>query len=377
MFRTLNFKIKLDDETRYLELMEIVGSVFNMHTEWAYEKKSWNGQLANKDLYYQIKEKYPNLPTGLIQTTRNVAMESVKRGKFKCKRPICKSKYMTVRYDVRTISRHGTNSFTLSTLDKRQKIWIETPNDENRKDIFLNWKFKSASVSFCKKTKQFWIHLQFEKETPQSIKNTNKDNILGVDLGIHNLVTTSDPNISFGSKKLRSHQRQYLFLKSKLQAKGTASAKRHLKRLSGKQMRFSKDLNHQISKNIVNSKYDIFVFEDLSGIRSKKHFSKKLNNWISHWAYSQLQSFVQYKSEAIGKMVVKVDPAYTSQTCSNCGEVKKQHRFKSHFKCSKCGFIEHADFNAALNIRNRFILSSSETTEEQAAVNQPIVTVGM
>ena len=70
---------------------------------------------------------------------------------------------------------------------------------------------------------------------------------------------------------IRKHQRKYLYLRSKLQAKGTVSAKRHLKRLSGKQMRFSKNLNHCISKKLVNSEYELENNADLTYVS----FSKK------------------------------------------------------------------------------------------------------
>ena len=269
MFRTLNFKFKPDNEDRYLELMSKVADIFNLHTEWAYKKKTFSKSIAHIDLYDKCVSKF-NIPSALVQATRDVALEAVKRGKFKCKRPECKSKYMTVRYDSRTISKRG-NMFTLSTIDKRQKVYLETPKDQTRKEIFEKWKFKSASVSYCKKTNTFWLHVQYEKPDPVPVYPKH---VLGIDLGIHNLVTTSDKSIKYDSKALRCNQRKYLFLRSKLQAKGTASAKRHLRRLSGKQMRFSKDLNHCINKQIRNSKYDTFVMEDLNGVRHTKHFSK-------------------------------------------------------------------------------------------------------
>ena len=58
-----------------------------------------------------------------------------------------------------------------------------------------------------------------------------------------------------------------------------------------------------------------------------------------------------YKAERVGIIVKKVDPAYTSQTCSICGHIDKENRqTQEKFKCTMCGFELNADHNAAINI---------------------------
>jgi putative transposase len=88
---------------------------------------------------------------------------------------------------------------------------------------------------------------------------------------------------------------------------------------------------------IVETSYDIFVLEDLSGIRKQKSKGKKLNKLLSNWSFWQLELLLGYKAEALGKQVVHVAAPYTSQTCSSCGEVNKNNRKGSHFCCDKCG----------------------------------------
>ena len=153
---------------------------------------------------------------------------------------------------------------------------------------------------------------------------------------------------------------RYAFLRAKLQKKGTRSAKRLLRKRSGKEKRFVQDINHCISKKIVNSSYDTFVLEDLKGIK-KKRMGRKFNTKLSGWSYFQLQTFLEYKAQAKGKHVEYVHPAYTSQTCSKCGCIDKKNRDADKYSCSSCGHEIHADINAAINIRNKFM----------AAVNQP------
>jgi transposase len=88
-----------------------------------------------------------------------------------------------------------------------------------------------------------------------------------------------------------------------------------------------------------------------------------------------LENFLSYKSVALGKETAFVDARYTSQRCSRCGNTNRANRKKSRFHCRSCGFQTHSDINSGLNVRDNFFLSSIQSgTEEQVAVNQPIVT---
>ena len=132
------------------------------------------------------------------------------------------------------------------------------------------------------------------------------------------------------------------------------------------------DYNHVISKAIANSPaHNVFVLEDLAGIRNKRK-GKTLNTWLAQWSYYQLQTLLEYKAAALGKKVVFIDPRYTSQRCNACGVIEKAHRKKNKYVCQSCGVMEHADVNAALNIRDLYYLNLSLAQQpEQAVVNQP------
>ena len=67
---------------------------------------------------------------------------------------------------------------------------------------------------------------------------------------------------------------------------------------------------------------------------------------------------------------------YTSKKCSCCKVIQKVNRKKSKYHCKHCNFQLHADWNAAINIKDNYISSTSKTSEEQAAVIQPYVTIG-
>jgi IS605 OrfB family transposase len=220
-------------------------------------------------------------------------------------------------------------------------------------------------LNYCKYQKQFYINLIFQSDDPLQIAG----DILGIDRGIYNLATTSEGQ-NFSGNGIRSVQRRYLFNRKMLQAKGTPSARHLLKKMSGKEKRFSRDVNHVITKKISRLPFFVFVLENLTSIRTQRR-GKKMNKWLSSWPFFQFEQFLTYKAGALGKKVEYVDAHYTSRKCSRCGNRSRHNRWKSHFVCSVCGFRIHADFNAGINIKNNYILSITERSMEQGSVNSP------
>jgi putative transposase len=203
---------------------------------------------------------------------------------------------------------------------------------------------------------------EIEEPTP-----TDVEGALGVDFGIVNLATDSDGDIHAGTQveKLRlRHQRR----RDKLQAVGTRSAKRRLKKNAGKQRRFQADVNHCIAKKIVaKAKHTkrMIALEELTGIRTRVRVKGPAQrSRHGNWAFRQLRTFITYKARLGGVVVVAVDPRNTSRTCSQptCGYCDKRNRVDQvHFRCLHCGYTTNADYNAARNIRDR------------AAISQPMV----
>jgi putative transposase len=156
-----------------------------------------------------------------------------------------------------------------------------------------------------------------------------------------------------------------------LQAKKTSSARRLLKKRRRKEARFAADINHQISKRIVAEAQRTgrgIAVEQLGGIRARVRLRKPQRAAVHSWAFAQLGGFLGYKAKAAGVAFVEVDPAYTSQTCSACGWVDKHNRrSQSEFECGRCGFVGHADHNAAINIAARGVERWGEVMRPHAA----------
>ncbi len=110
-----------------------------------------------------------------------------------------------------------------------------------------------------------------------------------------------------------------------------------------------RDYGHVISKGKVKDN-DLNVFEnsDIQKMMKNRRYSKRL----SDASWSQVQRFTKYKAEWAGKRVDFVDPAYTSQSCSDCGRLVGKTT-EDIFKCPFCGLTINVHENAARNIRNR------------------------
>jgi putative transposase len=193
---------------------------------------------------------------------------------------------------------------------------------------------------------------------------------VGVDLGIVNIATTSDGNRASGTRLNRYRKRQ-VRLRQRLQAKKTSSARRLLKKRRRKEARFGADVNHRISKRIVAEAQRTgrgIAVEQLTGIRGRARLRKPQRATLHSWAFAQLGGFIGYKAQAAGVAFVQVDPAYTSQTCHECGWVdKRNRRSQSEFECGRCGFVGHADHNAAINIASRGVECWGEVMRPNAA----------
>ncbi|KJK52934.1 transposase [Lentzea aerocolonigenes] len=193
---------------------------------------------------------------------------------------------------------------------------------------------------------------------------------LGIDMGIVNLATTSDGDRMSGAR-LNRHRKRQQRLRRRLQAKKTSSSRRLLKKRRRKERRFAADVNHQISKRIVAEAERTgrgIAVEQLTGIRDRVRLRKPQRATLHSWSFAQLGQFLAYKAERAGIAFVRVDPAYTSQQCSSCGEIdKKNRRSQASYVCGRCGFVGHADHNAARNIATRGVACWGEVMRPHAA----------
>lgn len=348
VIRSLRLKLSVDNPDALIQTFLAYNRAFEVCAEWGYQNKKFNKVLNHHATYEQIRKEIPELPSALLQGARDCACEALKATKCKCL-PVRKQ-FSAMRYNQRVVTVNLIKGIaTISSVLGRVKAQFKLPVVYER---YLNWKLKSSTLQYHKQTKEFYLLVQVESEDHPELDEVS---ILGIDRGVSNIAVCSDGQF-FEASQIKNVRCKYRRLRAKLQSKGTKSARRLLKWMSGKERRFQTDVNHCISKSIVNKPETVFVLEDLSGIRPNKKEGTsrgKQNFWLSNWSFFQLEQFIEYKAESLGKVMLKIDPAYTSQECSKCGEVNKNSRSGLRYKCKNCGFELNSDLNAARNIANR------------------------
>jgi IS605 OrfB family transposase len=225
---------------------------------------------------------------------------------------------------------------------------------------------KTCSADLCYRKGRYTLHIVVSIAEPSVVPSGE---VVGIDLGLNRPAVTSARHF-LGEKRWKEQERRTFRLKRKLQAKGTKSAKRHLRKLSGKQFRRRRDHDHVLSKRIVQTipQGATIVLENLKNIRESSKMGRGKQNKnvdnkrrLHSWSFAQLYSFIEYKAQARGIRVVKIDPRHTSQTCSKCGhQARTNRRSQSLFLCRACGYQLNADLNAAYNIREKYRASLSQ-----------------
>jgi len=206
-------------------------------------------------------------------------------------------------------------------------------------------------------------YLSITVKFPDPPKADTSGGVLGCDMGIVELATDSAGQSYSGSVvkavrcRVREHRRQ-------VQKKKSRSAFKRLQKIRRRASRFCKDINHVISKSLVQKASVLrkaLALEDLLGIRERASvFSKSMRWQMGNWAFADLAAKIVYKAAEAGIPVVFVDPRDTSKTCHKCGHCERGNRkSQASFKCLSCGFCANADANAAKNIEARGLSSKA------------------
>ena len=362
MKRTISIRLETSKEEseKLLTLRESFLSVCNQLTLTVMENRCWNRVALHNLSYSEIRKSSP-LGSQMVcnaifavckaYKSRNIVKDEVMP-------QIRFHKNRSVHFDKRTYSIKG-DRLSLYTLEGR--ITVKMRVGAFQQSYFSQGIPKEAELTF--KKGHWYFNLVLDLPDPLFTEHTT---VLGVDLGENNLAAISSGQI-FGGGKIRHERDQFLAKRRALQSNGSQSAKQLQKKISGREMRRMKQINHEVSKQIVKEaiKQDagVIALENLTNIRKRIKGGKRIRTRLHRWAFAQLQTFIQYKAEASGVRIVFVNPAYSSQTCSSCGALGVRERHT--FKCS-CGNQQHSDLNASRNLC-RFALSLGSTT---CAVNR-------
>lgn len=247
---------------------------------------------------------------------------------------------------------------SLNTLKKR--IYVEYDLPDNFKKYFDGtWKFGTGKIVSL--NGEWYFHIPMTKAVSGLFHVNNTTHLVGIDRGIRFLITTYDEKrktkFVSGSDIMKKRDK-FQAVRAELQARGTKSAKRVLKRLAGRENRWMTDVNHQISKTLVRSygENTLFVIEDLTGVsfseENLKSRSSDGRRELKSWSFYQFEQFLTYKANKIGAKVLKVPADYTSQRCPVCGRIHKENRnHDTHeYICDVCGYHSNDDRLGAMNL---------------------------
>ena len=356
----LRLETSEEDKTKLLETMRRYNEACNYVAQKAYSLKLTNKYKLHKQVYNDVREKY-GLTSQFVVRIIGKVVETYKKKGNKTKQ-ITFRELGAIQYDQRN-SKVGIDRVSLMTLEGRLKL--ATRIGEYQQKRFD--RVRGQSDLLYNKRNGGVFYLIVVVDAPAEEKEYDPVGIVGVDLGIENIAVDSDRQI-FESKNVEEKRQRYNRLRRGLQRIGSKSAKRKLKRMSGKERRFKKDTNHVISKNIVEKAKGttrVIALENLKYIRSRVTVRRNQRDRYSKWAFGQLRNFVEYKAKRKGVPLFVVNSKNTSRQCPSCGYIDKGNRkTRNWFECLNCGYREMADYVGALNIRNRAAIFN---------VNQPIV----
>lgn len=231
--------------------------------------------------------------------------------------------------------------------------WFNLTGGEHQKEILqecVDGEAKIGSFEIHYNDGNPKMHLAVTRNI-DVLEPSEVETYVGIDLGenvLYALGTDGDREAHLlDGAEFRHHREKLSERKDREQAKGNL---RKVKEISGERLKYTDWVTHTASRSIVDEVLEFekscIVLEDLTGYRESKK-----ENAIHDWPYAEIQEKVMYKATEEGVPVVKIDPAYTSQTCNKCSEIGNRN---SHtFRCSECDYEVHADINAAFNIADK------------------------
>ena len=346
-----------------LETMHKANAACNFISETAWTEKVFGQFRLHKLCYYSVKEKFDLTAQVAVQCIKKVC-DAYKLDK-KTKREFRKEG--AISYDDRILSFTLPKSqVSIWTVHGRKKIPFVC--GERQKEL-LKTRQGESDLVYRKGVFYLFVTCNVDEPTESDFSDT-----LGIDLGVKSIATLSD-GTEFSSLALNTYRLKRHRIRKSLQSKAhkgkrstRKNCRRLLKRLGKKESNFATNVNHTISKRIVDIARErgmVIVLEDLKGIRQRtlKRLRKSQRGLHSSWAFYQLRTFLIYKARLAGVPLVLVNPRYTSQTCNVCKHIG--YRKGKVFDCPNCGYHSNADLNAAKVIA---AVGASVDTPENSAI---------
>ena len=366
--KTIKLRLYVNSEqaAMFKQMSEQYRRACNFVSQYVFDNDfELNSAKLNKMLYREVRSKFA-LKSQLAQSTFRTATARYKTTQtqleqkhktlewlyqpVKFRRPQCD----LVRDRDYSFIENGT-ILSINTLNKR--VRVRFAGDFWAEYLDGSWNLGTAKLLELKGI--WYLHIPASKIFEEFDK-ANVQHVVGIDRGLRFLAVTYDERGTTQfprGKQILRKRHKFLEVRKQLQSKGTKSAKRALVRILGRENRWMSDVNHCLSKTLVE-KYGsntLFVLEDLTGISFEEtnlNRGSKANNELRSWAFYQLEQFLSYKAHAVCSEVLKVSARYTSQRCPKCGNINKTNRHHhTHEYICQCGYRSNDGRIGAMNIQ--------------------------
>ena len=355
---TITAKIQIiaaeTDKVLLDETMSVYRNACNYVSDYVFRTHDLKQFSLNKALYSTLREKF-NLKSQMAQSVLKTVIARYKTI-LENQNEWIKPSFKKPQYDLVWNRDYSLtqNRFSINTLNGRVKLSYFS---DGMSKYFDHTIYKFGTAKLVSKHGKYYLHIPVTYEIEES-NISDICNVVGIDRGINFVFATYDSKHNSGfvsGKAIKQKRANYSKLRKELQMRHTPSSRRRLKAIGQRENRWMQDINHQVSKALVenNPKHTLFVLEDLSGIRNATERVKTKNRYVSvSWSFYDLEQKLIYKAKQNQSSVIKVDPHYTSQCCPCCGHVEKSNRNKKiHlFTCKKCGYKSNDDRIGAMNL---------------------------
>jgi len=342
-----------DEAAALTRLQAAFNDACNYISGVAWDAHEFNSVRLHRLVYYDVRATYGLLAQHVV---RAIGVVAASYKADRATRHVFKPTAAVV-LDTPRLYRIEHNRAGIATLDGRIKVELNIGGIQRRQ---LADAVKLAEADLLQDHKGRWRLLVSAHYADPPIHDT--EGVLGVDLGRTDIATTSDGDTFSGQQvtAIRDRYTRNRRSRQRKASKGTRSTRRRVrraqKRLSGRESRFQRTINHTISKRIVASAVEqgqAIACEDLTGIRERTNRQsrpKEERRRSNSWAFYQLRAFLAYKCVGAGVPFVLVNPAYTSKMCHCCLHIGE--RSGKRFVCVNrvCRWSGDADYNGARNI---------------------------
>ena len=370
----------------------------NYVSQYAFgQGKTSNEKQLHEGTYYNIRARF-KLPSEMTNNTiRQVAATykglwtKAKKNAEQLRKKLTKKRYKGLDKPPKYMSPSITYNYgydygfksqqqvSIKTLEKR----VTMPYQGYEKHISLiqhGTTIKAGRLWYDQQRKQFYLLVSLELEVADPTPEVQQQ-VVGVDVGQRYLATTATLATQqfFSGRKVKAKANHYARKQKQLQRKGTRSAIRRLRTMSGRERRFKLNVNHVIAETIITQNpYSLIGVEDLTGIRERMKHPKRrrkgkqmlpltpkqrrANHHAAKWAFAELHHALAYKAVFTGSLTIKVYADYTSKACPMCGHTHNANRPNKGllFVCQRCHYTLHSDLIGARNIAMRTLLTRQD-----------------